>query len=331
MNVMMLAAGEGTRLRPYTNILPKPAIPFLTIPLAAHSLNFIRGHAINKLVVNTFHLPLKIHELFHMLPHGAKELIFSDEVGEILGNGGGLGKAQQHFHGGGDFVMMNSDEVILPVQSNFLEQAFHEHKKNRTLATLLVMEYPGIGTKFGGVWCTKEGRVLGFGKSPIQGSERAWHFIGVQILSEEIFSFIPPHGASNILYDAVAKGIAEGHRVQVLPIQCSWFETGNPADYFEASAECFKHLCSGQDSYQKTFLLDTISRFAPGRVKIQNTGASQRILSPKANISSSASLEGLIIVGNGGVIEADCKLKNVVVGHGATVPPGTEARDVLFL
>lgn len=69
MNVMLLAAGEGTRLRPYTEILPKPAIPFLTIPLAAHALSFLRGFTIDKLVVNTFHLPHKIHELstlFHI-------------------------------------------------------------------------------------------------------------------------------------------------------------------------------------------------------------------------------------------------------------------------
>lgn len=331
MNVMLLAAGEGTRLRPYTTVLPKPAIPFLTVPLAAHSLNFLKGHNINKLVVNTFHLPLKIHELFHTLPHGAKELLFSDEVGEILGNGGGLGKAQAHFKGGGDFIMMNSDEVILPEKSDFLDQALELHKKNKALATLLVMDYPGTGTKFGGVWCTKDNQVLGFGKSPVAGSQRAWHFIGVQILSEEIFSLIPPQGASNILYDAVTKGIALGQRVQVVPIQCSWFETGNPTDFFEASAQCFNFINSSADSFQKNALMSTISRFAPEGVDIKNFGSSQQIISRKAYIESSARLEGLIVMSENSKIASGSKLKNVVVGQGASVPGGTEAHDTFFI
>ena len=331
MNVMLLAAGEGTRLRPYTLATPKPAIPFLTVPLAAHSLNFIKGPSINKLVVNTFHLPQKIHELFHSLPHGAKELHFSDEKGEILGNGGGLRNAQDHFRGGGDFIMMNSDEVILPARADFLDQAIEAHKKNKALATLLVMDYPGIGTKFGGVWCTKEGQVLGFGKSPIAGSQRAWHFIGVQILSEEIFSLIPSLGASNILYDAVAKGIEQGQRVQVIPIQCSWFETGNPTDFFEASVQCFNYLNSTQDSFQKRALLSTIERFAPEGVEVMNLGSYQQIISHKAHQPSGATLEGLIVMSAGAKIESGSKLKNVVVGRGASVPSGTEAHDTLFL
>lgn len=331
MNVMLLAAGEGTRLRPYTLTMPKPAIPFLTVPLAAHSLNFLQGQSINKLVVNTFHLPQKIHELFHTLPHGAKELHFSDEKGEILGNGGGLRNAQRHFRGGGDFIMMNSDEVILPKRADFLEKAIEAHKKNKALATLLVMDYPGVGTKFGGVWCTKEGQVLGFGKTPIAGSDKAWHFIGVQILSEEIFDLIPKHGASNILYDAVTKGIEQGQRVQVIPIECSWFETGNPTDFFEASVQCFNYLSSAEDTFQKRALLSTIHRFAPEGVEVIDLGSSQQIISKKAYPPSAKDLEGLIVLSSGAKIEPGSKLKNVVVGRDVSIPSGTEARDTLFL
>ena len=76
MNVMLLGAGEGTRLRPYTLTLPKPAIPFVTGPLAGHSLSFLGNLAINKLVVNTYHLPGEILHLFHSLRPHAKFLDF---------------------------------------------------------------------------------------------------------------------------------------------------------------------------------------------------------------------------------------------------------------
>ena len=175
MNVMLLAAGEGTRLRPYTNILPKPAIPFLNIPLAAHSLSFLNDIAIDKLVVNTFHLPEKVHTLFQRLPHGAKELYFSDEVGEILGNGGGLGKAAKYFAGGGDFIMMNSDEVILPVDPFVMKKAIEKHKASNAICTLMVMDHPGVGTQFGGVWADANNLVKGFGKDAVPDTKKAWH------------------------------------------------------------------------------------------------------------------------------------------------------------
>ena len=78
MNLMLLAAGEGTRLRPYTLIKPKPAIPLAGIPLAGHSLSFTDHLDIQNLVVNTFHLPSEIHKLFKNLPTRSKHLYFSD-------------------------------------------------------------------------------------------------------------------------------------------------------------------------------------------------------------------------------------------------------------
>lgn len=330
MNVMLLAAGEGTRLRPYTNTLPKPAIPFLTVPLAGHALSFLSGIQIDKLVVNTFHLPQKIHELFHTLPHGARSLHFSDEVGEILGSGGGLGKARSHFIGGGDFIMMNADEVILPEDSKVLEKALWHHKKSKALSTLLVMDHPGVGSQFGGVWANEKNSILGFGKSAFEGSHKAWHFVGVQILSERIFEYIPTIGTSNILYDAVTAGIAKGEVVQAYPFEGSWFETGNPQDFMEASERCLKFL-SPEASFQKECLLNTLMRFSQEPLRVEAQEFACCLISENATIDTSATLEGLFIAGPGSSVGANCRLKNVILGAGVTVPANTSASDTLLL
>ncbi|RYZ68331.1 MAG: mannose-1-phosphate guanyltransferase, partial [Proteobacteria bacterium] len=91
MNVMLLAAGEGTRLRPHTLIRPKPTIPFLNLPLAAYPLSLLEDMRVDRLVVNTFHLPTKVVDLFINLNHGARKLHFSHEINQIMGSGGGLG------------------------------------------------------------------------------------------------------------------------------------------------------------------------------------------------------------------------------------------------
>lgn len=330
MNVMLLAAGEGTRLRPYTAVLPKPAIPFLTVPLAAHSLSFLQGVAVDKLVVNTFYLPQKIHQLFESLPHKATQLHFSDEVGQILGSGGGLGRARRHFIGGGDFLLMNADEIILPKDSDVLKKALEHHRKTKALSTILVMDDPRVGTQFGGVWADAHNKVLGFGKTSVKGSHKGWHFIGVQILSEKIFQYIPDDVESNILYDAVVMGIKNGDLVQAYPFECSWFETGNPKDFMEASEKCFQFL-SGPDTYQKQALLRTLKAFSSEAVSAEKIGSSHRIVSQSAKIPKTTSSEGLLVMGSGSSLGENCRLKNVIVASGVSVPANTEATDVMFI
>ncbi|WII72696.1 sugar phosphate nucleotidyltransferase [Bdellovibrio sp. 22V] len=331
MNVMLLAAGEGTRLRPYTTVLPKPAIPFLTVPLAAHSLGFLRGNKINKLVVNTYHLPRKIHELFHRLPHKAESLHFSNETDQILGSGGGLNKAREHFIGGGDFILMNADEIILPRDSSILQKAIQHHKQSGALSTIMVMDHPGVGTQFGGVWTDERNQVLGFGKNAFPNAFKAWHFIGVQILSERIFDYLPKEGESNILYDAVTAAIQKGELVQAYPFDCSWFETGNPQDFLEASKKCFTYLNSPQNSFQKDALLATLQDFAPKSIKISSEFGGQRVISENARIDISAQISGLFCAGPGSSVASDCQLENVIVGDGVQVPAGTKAANTLLL
>jgi mannose-1-phosphate guanylyltransferase len=55
-NAMLLAAGLGTRLRPVTDRLPKPAVPFLNVPLLQWSVELLRDAEIAKWTINTHHL-----------------------------------------------------------------------------------------------------------------------------------------------------------------------------------------------------------------------------------------------------------------------------------
>ncbi|MFS4459059.1 nucleotidyltransferase family protein [Bdellovibrio sp. HCB2-146] len=330
MNLMLLAAGEGTRLRPYTLTLPKPAIPFLNVPIAAHSLRFLGNIQINKLVVNTFHLAPEIEKLFKRLPHRARELHFSHEVGEILGSGGGLGNARAHFKGGGDFIWMNGDELILPKDLDIIEKVVAYHKKTEALATIVVIKHPEVGTKFGGVWANSENQVKTFGRERPATGETGWHFIGVQILSEKVFQYIPEKGPSNILYDALVAGIQAGEKVQVYPIECRWFETGNPEDYMKATSECAKILFE-EANVEKTSLETSFAKYMSARPQLQKFKGASLIYSSDAIIDPSSEFKGFICAGEGSEISADCKLENVIVGAGVKVPPGTQASNTLLL
>lgn len=266
MNVMILAAGEGTRFRPYTLTTPKPAIPFLGIPLACYTLSLIREIKLKKIVVNTYHLPEKITELYKSLPIDQNHLSFSHEKEIILGSGGGLGQARPLLKRDENVLMMNADEVILPHKPRVIDQLIKYHQTTNALATLLTTTHSEVGTKFGGVWVDAHNKVYGFGMGQpfFTHDLNAQHFMGVQLLSYKIFNYIDSEKPSNILHDVLIKAIKAGEKVNTLHITCDWFETGNLQDYNIATQKCIEILESSSKSYHANFLRETLDYYSPG-------------------------------------------------------------------
>lgn len=317
MNLMLLCAGEGTRLRPHTLVLPKPAVPFLTVPMAAYGLEWAKEIAPDRLIVNTYHLPGKIHDLFHAVAPKA-DLRFSDEAPTLMGSGGGIMKARKLIDGD-DFLAMNGDEIFLPSRDGQLREARERHVGSRALATLVVMKYPGVGSVFGGVWADGDGRVRGFGKTPIEGATAGWHYIGAIFLSRRVFDYLPPEGPSNLLYDALAAAIAKGESVRVAPVEGWWHETGNEADYLKATGESLAFL-GGTFTGQKSFLEAVLRARSPKAVFEKTPHGA---LLSFDGLPLSAEIEGFAVLGRGAKLAAGTKNKNAVLGDGVRATEAT--------
>lgn len=330
MKLMMLAAGEGTRLRPHTLTLPKPAIPFLGVPLAYHSLSLFMEHGPLDLVVNTFHLPEHIVRTYRAIEDKLGSLSFSHESGTILGSGGGLKKAQSLIGDGEAFWLLNADEVILPRDPHFIEQALKLHTENKALATLFVMKHPEVGTKFGGVW-SEGSKVKGFGKTPMTAASEPWHFIGMQILSPRVFDYLPAEGESNILYDGLVQGISKGETVQIFPLDCLWFETGNPSDFLSATSACLNLLADEKASVEKSVLQKTLTHFTKPGWSIQKADSILLLKMAESTVHSDVGLDGAVVVGESARIEKGAFLKNAIVGNQQVILAGERVIDTLVI
>lgn len=250
VNVLLFAAGLGTRLRPATLETPKPVIPLFGIPMGYYLLPYIIEMPVDKFVVNTFHLPEKIHECYDRLRHSIK---FSDETDFIKGSGGGLKQAESILGNQNPILAGNADEVFFTPDSQFLKKALDKHMAENALATLIVMNHPEAGKKFGGIWTESHGseKVVSIGKEAPTPNARPWHFIGLQILSPEIFSMIETDKELNIFYDVLIHKLPT-HKVQIFPVEMDWYELGNLSDYLHAKSE----IAAQKDSnpfYKKHF------------------------------------------------------------------------------
>lgn len=324
MNVMMLTAGEGTRLRPHTTFMPKPAISFLNVPLYAYSLYFLNEIKIRKVVMNTFHLPSKLKSTVRSFKHNYA-IYFSDEE-TLLGSGGGVGHARAYFQAEGDFILMNGDEVIIPRENDQIKKAIEHHKSSGAIATLLVIEHPEVGTKFGGVWVDGLNKVQGFGKEKVATSVKGYHYIGVTIFSEKIFNYIKP-GESNILYDAVTDAIKDGQTANAFNFPCTWFETGNEADFRTATHKCLDMLA--QKTPESKYLFNIVRWRAPNSEFVQMNN--RVILADKKLDFDFEVMLGYNVLGEDVVLKKGCRLKNCIIGPHVRIEKADHLENVMII
>jgi mannose-1-phosphate guanylyltransferase len=272
MNVMLLAAGEGTRLRPYTLEKPKPCIPFLSVPLAFYSLSLLSEINVHNLVTNVFHLPDQVQNLFFKIPKQWKNLSFSHEKDGLLDSGGGIHKALPQLIGKKNFWVMNADEIILPNLTYLMRDMLRFHQHHNGIATLMTMDHPQVGLKFGGAWLKDKDAngcgVIDMFSKKLPGPEwQGKHFVGVMLLSDRIEKYFKPRTdhevpKENILYDTLTTAMQNKEQVFAYHADVQWFETGNPTDFLSASQFCLNQLQQNNSEYWKEFLLQTIRLYS---------------------------------------------------------------------
>jgi mannose-1-phosphate guanylyltransferase len=313
MKAMMLTAGLGTRLRPITDHWAKPVVPFLGIPLLKYPLYLLQQAGVSELVLNTHYKSEQVDTLAQEISTPELKVHVSHEPGTPLGSGGGIWKAKKWLAAAGEsFLVCNGDEVILPRDSKILSRFQEEHTRTNALATILVMRHPLVGTQFGGVWCSPSGDVRGFGKDAkaFGADATGFHYIGMLLLNSRIFDYLPD-GESNILYDALAKAIANKETVRIVEGDFTWFETGNPHDLLEATREGLQLLESGQGEDAKA-LKQITQRFWKMGTKLEKREGALVLRAPQSSIASSASVKGFAVLEEGARVDVNASAENII-------------------
>jgi MurNAc alpha-1-phosphate uridylyltransferase len=118
---MVLAAGLGTRMRPYNGHIPKPLVEIGGKSLIDYSLDRLADAGVARAVVNVHHLADAVER--HIAARERPQIVISDERAVLLGTGGGIAKALPQL-GAAPFFLVNSDTVWLDgVKPNFARLA----------------------------------------------------------------------------------------------------------------------------------------------------------------------------------------------------------------
>lgn len=196
---MLLAAGEGTRLRPLTLETPKVLLPIGGRPLIEYQLSWLKRHGIEEVAINLHHLGNKVKDFLGDGSHFGVKIFYSTEE-KLLGTAGGVKRMEHLFHN--TFTVVYAD-----VLTNFnLSAMVKFHQQNKAVATLVIFEAPNP-TEVGVVELSPEGRILSFVEKPKTANLELQSLAsgGVYVMEKEVLKYIPSQGFSDFAYDIFPK------------------------------------------------------------------------------------------------------------------------------
>ena len=205
MKAMLLAAGLGTRLAPFTDKHPKALAPVGDITLLEWSVRYLQRFGINDIIINVHHFADQIEAAIAQANGFGSRITVSDERDEVLETGGGVKKAASFFANETAFVVMNVD-VLTDLD---VGKMIADHEAGNALATLAVMKRTSSryflfdeAMRLTGWRNEKTGAMKGANGAPFA-------FSGIQVMSGELLRSIRYEGKFSLVdvyLDAAAAG-----------------------------------------------------------------------------------------------------------------------------
>jgi len=190
MKAFILAAGNGTRLRPFTDTTPKCLLPIRGVPLLAIWLESCRAAGILDVIVNAHAHATQVVEFARRPDLPVRVKVVEEKI--LLGSAGTIAENRAFVSGEEAFFVLYGD-VLTNVSLAGL-MAFHRSKN--VLATLGTYPVPDP-TKCGIVTTDENGMVRSFEEKP-QLPESNWAFSGVMVASPRILDLVPPQRPADI-------------------------------------------------------------------------------------------------------------------------------------
>ncbi|MBL6747562.1 MAG: NDP-sugar synthase [Candidatus Poseidonia sp.] len=327
MQVVVLAGGVGSRLRPWTHSIPKPLLPVLDKTLLEHVVSSLPVDMVDEVVVAGGYRIEQIEEYFKASDAPFDVRIVPED--EPLGTGGALGNCRDVVSG--TFACFNGDIISSLDASSMLSL----HRKNKSVGTLGLWEVDDP-TRFGIVGLDESSRITQFMEKP--RPEQVFSNLinaGSYIFEDDIFDYMP-HGKHSIERE-VFPHLASEQLLSGQSFDGYFIDAGTPAAWSDAVKASILHqrwntglVPTGTTSW---FADEATYKSLSKEATVEQSMISHGSNIGSAHLKASTLLEKAVIgdgsiltsclVGEGANVGTNCRLTEVVVDHGSDVPVGT--------
>jgi mannose-1-phosphate guanylyltransferase len=315
VQAVLLSGGLGTRLRPLTLVEPKALAPVANRPLVSYPLRMLRRGGVEEAILASGYMADRLREALEGERGDGLRVRCVDEPAP-LGTAGAVPYALPRPEGA--FIVMNGDQ-IMDVDVRALLEA---HERTRADLTIVVRRVEDVSA-FGLIRCDEDGRITAFlEKRPQDPTGGNLVNSGMYVFSPSVLDAIPegrPYSNEHELFPSLVEA---GARVFAFRMseEAYWADVGTPAKYLEANGRLLEGALPWADPPSDPAAASDV---APGA----RVAAGARI-GPRVSVGEGAEVgEGAVIsdsiLWQGAVVEADCRLTNVIVGPGYRVPART--------
>ncbi len=229
---MVLAAGIGSRLKPFTNAVPKPLMPVQGIPCIEFALLQLKSAGVSDVIANVHAHADQMKAYFQSHPIPGMSIAESNEEALLLGSAGGFRKALPFFDGA-PFFSMNADVIHLAS----LDQLASAHERLRqtygVVMTMVLAKGSAVESQTGEYReihvDPASGLIKGFGEK----KKRVPFYTGTAIFESEAFSHLPVDRPSEFVPDVLEPMIKAG-RVGFIESDALFIDIGSPELWAQA-------------------------------------------------------------------------------------------------
>lgn len=318
---MILAAGQGTRVRPLTRDIPKPMIPILGKPVLEYIIEHLARHGVKEIMINVAFMHRKIEEYFGDGHRWGVEIGYSYEGvydhGDILpkpkGSAGGMKYIQDNSGFFDDTTLVLCGDAIIDLD---IGAALHEHKAKGAIASVVALDVPREEVKnYGIVVADKQGKILSFQEKPSpEEAKSTLASTGIYIFEPAVLDHVPSNEVFDIGSQLFPSLVAKGLPFYAQNRFFNWIDIGRVTDYWSVLQRVLRGEVAQMDMPGK--------QVKPGVW----VGINTRIDWDKVEI------EGPVYIGSSVKIEPGTKIIGPTwIGHGSHLRPNsTVVRSVLF-
>ncbi len=313
---MILAGGEGTRLRPLTSNVPKPIVRLVDRPFISFMLEWLRGHGVEEVILSCGFMAERVRGVLGD-GHGLGIRLRYVEEPEPRGTAGAVKLAEPMLEE--RFLMLNGD-VLTDIDLG-AQLAQHEATGARATLALVPVADPSA---YGLVVLGEAGRVTDFVEKPSSGRLPS-NLIsaGAYVLEREVLELVAPDRKVSIEGEIWPLLVGEG--LYGFPSESYWMDIGTPDRYLQGT---FDILEGNVESAVRERLGEDWLAVGDGAT-IRGRVIPPALIGAGCELAEGARVGSLVVLGRDVTVGPGSSLERAVVLDGARIGAGCELRDCI--
>jgi mannose-1-phosphate guanylyltransferase / phosphomannomutase len=322
MKAVVMAGGEGTRLRPMTANQPKPLLPIINRPIMEHVLRLLKRHGFSETVVTVQFLAALIRNYFGDGGELGMSLSYATEE-MPLGTAGSVKNAQEALRD--EPFLVISGDALTDID---LSDMVRFHKKNGALVTIGLKRVPNP-LEFGIIIVDDEGRIQRFLEKPTWGQVFSDTVnTGIYVMEPEVLDHVASGESVDWSSDVFPKLLGEGRPLFGYVADGYWEDVGTHESYLKAQAD----MLSGRiDVEIDGFEMSPGVWVAEGaEVDPEAVLKGPLYIGDYAKVEAGAELREFTVLGSNVVVKENAFLHRAVVHDNVFVGPSTNLRGCVI-